>query len=264
MNLTVDSDYNVNAVADVQLKTSGLYQLDEDDNFDMGDDWDVYKKNTGFAFDLGATYKLMDDRLIVGASMLDIGGITWKNDTYNYRLDPATAHVSFKGINLQQVLNGEDDYFNEVSDSIDANFEFEKGHIGSYRTPLPKKFYLSGTYMLKKTLSVGLLLYAEQFRGRFTPSMSASVHKEFGRRLSTSLSYTITNASYNNLGAGISLNFAPIQFYVVGDNLLGAPIALAANGEINSYLNNAQFVNLRAGLNFVFGWDKTNEKTPHP
>jgi len=263
VNLSIDDNYNIKGVADVNLKTSGIHQFDNDD-FDMGDDWEVYKKNTGMAFDLGATYSLMDDRLILGASVLDIGGITWKNDTYGYRLDPAKAHVTFEGVNLERVLNGEKDYYQEVSDSIDTNFEFEKGTIGSYRTPLPKRFYLSGSYMLKKTLNVGLLLYAEQFRGRFAPSMSASIHKEFGRRLSTSLSYTITNNSFNNIGAGISLNFAPLQLYVVGDNLLGAPIALASNSELNSYLNSAQFVNVRAGLNFVFGWDKKAEKIPNP
>jgi hypothetical protein len=124
--------------------------------------------------------------------------------------------------------------------------------------------YLSASYALRKTVSVNALLFAEKFRGRFAPGFSASLLKEFGRRLSTSVSYTITNNSYNNLGAGMSLNFAPFQFYVVGDNLLRAPVSLAANGDVNSYLNSSKYVNVRAGLNIVFGWDKTQEKLPHP
>jgi hypothetical protein len=79
-----------------------------------------------------------------------------------------------------------------------------------------------------------------------------------------SLSYTITNSSFNNLGAGLSLNLAPIQIYFAGDNILGAPLSLAANGNINSFINNAQYFNFRTGINFIFGRDKAQEKHPHP
>lgn len=262
INLAVADDYTLTATADINAKTSGVHSLDTS-SFDMKKDWKNYTKNTGYAFDLGATYRVMD-RLTLGLSLIDIGLITWKNDVYGYRLDPAKASYTFKGVDLAKILDGNGDYLKSEGDSISSKFKFKEGRIASYRTPLPAKMYFSGNYELRKNLTLGALLFAEQFRGRFSSGASVSLHKEFGRRLSTSLSYTITNNSTNNIGAGFSLNLAPFQLYVVGDNLLRAPYALATNRNLNSYINSTQYFNIRVGLNFVFGWDKMQEKQPYP
>jgi hypothetical protein len=261
-SLTVGNEYQVSAIADVDVRTSGLHALDSGD-YEIKDHWRDYLKNTGFAIDLGATYRVKD-KLTLGLSLIDIGAITWKNDTYGYKLDPATAHYTFEGVNLQRVLDNEKGYLDETGDSLKANFKLKEGRIAKYRSPVPGKVYLSANYEIKKSFSAGALFFAEKFRGRFSPGLSASLHKEFGRIVSASLSYTITQLSFNNIGAGVSLNLAPIQLYIVGDNLLGAPIALAKDGNLNSYVNNTKFINVRAGLNFVFGWDKPQEKLPHP
>jgi hypothetical protein len=262
INLALDGDYAITASANVDARTSGIHNL-TDSNYKLSDHWHDYLKNNGFAFDLGATWQ-MNDRFTIGGSLIDIGSINWKNDPYEYRLDPAKANYTFKGIDLGRILNGDNDYLKHEGDSISNNFELQKGVRGSYRTPLPGKMYLSGNYKLKRNLYFGGLLFAEKFRGRFAAGGSVSLHKEFGRRISTSLSYTISNSSFNNIGAGLSLNFAPFQFYLVGDNLLRGPWAMLTKGNINPYLNNMQYFNLRAGLNFVFGWDKAQEKLPHP
>lgn len=260
--LEVNNDY-ATAIADLNVKTSGINQWSDDD-FDIEKDWAVYKKNTGFAFDLGSTYQVTD-KLMVGASLIDIGSITWKNDPYGYRLDPEKNKVTFRMMTPEDVSNGDEDAFKAMLDSLEnAEFSFEEGRIAKYRSPVPGKMYLSGSYALKRTLSAGVVLFAEKFKGRFSTGGSASVYKEFGRKVSTSLSYTITNHSYNNIGAGLTLNFLPVQFYIVGDNLLRAPMALMADGNFDSYINNSKYINVRAGFNFVFGWIKTQEKLPHP
>ncbi|MFZ6013358.1 MAG: DUF5723 family protein, partial [Bacteroidota bacterium] len=257
VNLTIGDDYQVTAVADIDAKTSGIHNFDEV-GFKVEDHWRDYLKNTGFAIDLGALYKI-NDRLTVGASLIDIGSITWKNDLYGYRLNPEKANYTFEGVSLQKLIDGDEEYLDDTADSLEENFDFEEGRIAKYRTPIPGKIYFSGNYEIKKNLFVGALLFAEKFRGRFAPGFSATVHKEFGRRFSTSLSYTITQRAFNNLGLGLSLNLPPIQIYLVGDNLLRAPFALAADGNLNSFVNNTRYFNVRAGLNFVFGWDKDQE-----
>jgi hypothetical protein len=262
VNLALDGDYAMTATADVDTRTSGVHNLTTD-GYKLSDHWHDYLKNNGFAFDLGAAWQ-MNDRLTISGSLIDIGSITWKNDPYEYKLDPAKANYTFKGIDLRSVLNGNSDYINHEGDSISKNFKLQEGERGSYRTPLPGKLYLGGNYKLKRNLYCGGLFFAEKFRGRFSVGGSVSIHKEFGRRLSTSLSYTISNSSYNNIGAGLSLNMAPFQLYIVGDNLLRGPLAILTKGEVNSYANNMQYFNLRVGLNFVFGWDKTQEKLPSP
>ncbi|HEY8934914.1 MAG TPA: DUF5723 family protein [Cyclobacteriaceae bacterium] len=261
-NLAIDDDYAITASASADVRTSGIHNFTQD-GYSFSDHWRDYTHNNGFAFDLGATYQV-NDRLSVGGSLIDIGSIKWKNDTYAYTLDPANANYTFKGFDLQRVLNNDSDYLKHEGDTLQARFKFQEGSRGSYRTPIPGKLYLNGTYKLKANIYAGVLLFAEMFRGRFAPGVSTSVHREFGKRLSTSLSYTISNNAYNNIGLGLSLNLAPLQIYVVGDNLLRAPLSILAHGDVNPYLNNMQYFNLRAGLNFVFGWDKSPDKQPHP
>jgi hypothetical protein len=252
LNLAVSEDYALTATARVNAKTSGI-QNNEDAEYQD------YFKNNGFAIDLGASYKLTD-KLTVAASLLDIGAITWKNDTYAYTLDPAKANYTFAGIDLQKILDGDEDYLDTEMDSIESKFELEEGAIGKYRTPLPGKAYLSAQYDLKRNVSFGTVLMLENFRGRFNAGLSGYVHKEFGRILGASLSLTATNRTFGNLGAGVNVNLSPFQFYVAGDNLLRFPLSYLANGEMDEFVKSTQFMNIRAGLNFVFGRIKTQEK----
>ncbi len=261
-NLSLSDTYAITAKGDADIRTSGVHNLNQT-GYDAGKNWRDFTNNTGFAFDLGATNRLID-RLTVGVSVIDIGGITWENDLYGYQLDPKKASYTFAGIDAKKLLDGNSDYTSSLSDSLDAKFKFTEGRIGSYYTALPTKMYATGVYELKRNLTVGALLSAENFRGRFMTGFTASLNKEFGRRVGASLSYTITNSLFNNLGAGLSFNFAPIQIYFVGDNMLGAPFSYLSNGSYNSFLNSTQYFNFRTGINFIFGREKTQEKHPHP
>ena len=257
-DLSLSNTYAITVTGDVDARTSGIHRL-SDSAFSVSDHWREYLKNNGAAFDLGGTYQV-NDRLMVGLSLIDIGSIKWKNDPYGYQLNPSKAKYTFAGVNLQDVLNGNT---NSVSDSLQNKFSFIQKPIASYKTPLPGKIYLSGSYLIRNGLRVNALFFAERFRGRMMPGLSTSINKEFGRRLSMSLSYTMSNNSYNNIGAGFSLNLPPIQIYIVGDNLVRAFFA-AARSDMNSFINNTQYFNIRAGINFVFGWGKTPEKQPYP
>ncbi|HYG04339.1 MAG TPA: DUF5723 family protein [Chryseosolibacter sp.] len=259
-NISLADNYGITVSADLDMRSSGIHNFDSSE-YEIQDNWKDYTKNNGFAIDLGATYKLTD-KWTVGASIIDLGSIKWKNDTYGYSMNPETANYTFEGVDLDEVLNGDSDYGESLADSIEAKFDYKEGKIGKYKTPLPTKVYLSGVYQIRKMFSAGGLIGIERFRGRWMPAFTASLNKEFGKRVGASLSYTVTNNSFNNLGAGLSLNFAPVQFYIVGDNVLRLPLTLASEKNLNPYVNNLQYFNLRIGLNFVFGRDKVQEKQP--
>lgn len=265
-DLSLDEDYAITIRGNADIKTSGVHAWVDSSEYDFEDDYvgniRSYLSNIGFAFDLGALYKV-NEKLTIGASVIDLGGIRWKNDVYGYRLDPARAQYTFRGFDLERAFNGDGDYFDAEMDSIQERFTFEEGQIESYRTSLPLKAYFSGTYQLARNFNAGIVLYGEWFGKRFSSGGTASICKDFGRRLTASVSYTITNRSFNNIGAGLSLNFAPFQLYVVGDNLLGAPLSLLSDGNLDSYVHSMRYFNIRTGLNFVFGWDKTQEKQPN-
>lgn len=246
ITMALDENYATTLSAQVNVKTSGIQSMDDEIDFKN------YLKNKGLALDLGATLKITKE-LTVGASLLDIGGINWKHDTYAYTLDKSEATYTFEGIDLQKVLNGDDDYLDAEKDSIEEKFDLQEGTIGSYRTPLPGKMYLTASYAWKRNTTFGAVLFFEKFRGRFYPGFSASAHKEFGRIMGASVSYTAINRTYGNFGLGLNLNLTPFQFYVVGDNLLRIPTSYLANGGFNRYVSETQYFNLRVGLNFIFG-----------
>ncbi len=256
--IEVGDTYQITATGQATVRSSGISSLGKtgyDASAHIGD----YFSNSGLGVDLGATYKFVD-RLTIGASITDLGYITWKNDTQLYSLDPAKAKYTFAGFDINKLLNNDKGYLDAQKDSIQARFTMKETPSGSYTTSLPTKFYLSGNYELTNNFSVGALFFGEKFGSRFSTGMTAAVNKNFGKIVSTSLTYTVSNRSYNNIGLGVSFNVQPVQLYFVGDNLLMAPVSLAADQNLNSYLNSTQLLTLRAGLNIVFGWDKGSSR----
>jgi hypothetical protein len=154
---------------------------------------------------------------------------------------------------LNELIDGNTDSFDQDLDSLRDDFTPTEAVGSDYSLGLPAKFYLSGTFEIMKNLNVGGLFFTEQFMGRTAVGWTAALNKDFGKFLSTSLSYTLSNRSTNTLGAGISLNLAPVQIYVVGDDLLRAPIVMARTGFVNEYINSTQVFNVRFGVNFVWG-----------
>lgn len=252
-NLTSDnSNYSISASGSADIRTSGVYNFSQSGySFKLGD----YLTNNGIGFDIGATYKVTD-KLTVAASLLDIGRISWSNNLYGYSLDPTKANYTFKGFDLAKLVNNEPNYVQSITDSIQNKFKFVEKPIGSYSTALPIRAYASASYALPHHLTLSGVLFSENFAGRFNQGITLGANKHFGKWFSLAGSYTVSNNSFNNLGAGFSFNLAVVQFYMVGDNLLRLPFS---GGELNSFVNSTQYFNLRAGLNFVFGWnpDKT-------
>lgn len=251
--LIVDSNYNITANANVQVTTSGINSL-TNGNPAVSD----LLKNTGFGLDAGATLELIPG-LTLGASILDLGFISWKNDLRQYTLDPTTANYTFRGIDVNRILDDQDGYLDEQMDSLKSRFELQESTGAAFRTTLPTRLLLSGEWQVIKNFSVGGLMVLQSYKERLNPTLVLSANKNFGRGLTTSFSYTLSNNGWNNLGVGVSLNMAPFQIYVVGDNLLRVPMALVADGNMNRVINNAHFFNLRAGLNFVWGRIKTDD-----
>lgn len=262
LNLTTDREnYNIHLQAGLSVLTSNINRIRKE-NIDGSNALDKLKEkgmeyiaNEGFAVDLGATYKF-NDRVTVGLSVLDIGAINWEQDTYEYFMDPATAQYTLKGAEIKELLEGGAGPFEAAADSIEANFVFEEGTTGDYKRSLPAKSYLSGSYKLSRTVTSGALIFMEKFKQRWNGGFSLNISKELGSRMGASLSYSMMNRSYQNFGAGLSFNFAPLQLYVVSDNLVNAAYHGITKGVLNDYINNVKSINFRFGLNFVFGREK--------
>lgn len=227
----------------------------DDINID-GDDYDTdfftNTDNKGFAVDLGMTYQ-MDERTRIYASILDIGAIKWKTDGYEFSQD---GSFTWEGADWSQSGNSKDpdykeieDVFEDLSDSIVDEFRVNDA-VGSYSVALPTKIYLGGTYDLNKKVNLGALSRTEIFNGQVQSSLSFSANARFFRNLSTTVSYSVINNSYNNLGVGLATKLGPLQFYAVSDNVIAAIRP-----------NSAHLANIRFGFNLLFGCkNKTKKK----
>ena len=251
--VSVADNYNLTMAADLNVKTSGIHNVGDGFKFSN------YSGNTGMGVDLGATFKPFD-KLTLAASLVDIGAIKWKYDTYQYTLDKTKANYTFAGVDANKLVEGSSDYGKNLVDSLKTKFKPEEKQGSSYSTALPGKAFVSADYMVIRNFHVGGVMYAERFNGRTFTGMTLGANKHFGKLLSTTLSYTVSNRSFNNLGAGLSLNLAPVQIYIVGDNLLRMPLSVIAHQNMNEFINKTQVFTLRAGLNFVWGWQDDIKK----
>lgn len=254
--ISIDDKLNITTTANVQVTTSGINALTTGTTPSLSD----FMKNSGFGLDAGVTLEPIKG-VKLGASILDLGFISWKNDLVQYALDSAKAKYTFSGFDINQLLNNNNQYLGEQLDSLKSKFEFDESTPAAFQTILPARLLISGEWEVVRNFTVGGLAMFQNYKERINPTLVFSANKNFGRILTTTFSYTLSNNGWNNLGAGLSLNLSPLQIYVVGDNLLRVPLALMADGNVNSVINSAHLFNIRAGLNFVWGRIKDEEKT---
>jgi hypothetical protein len=149
---------------------------------------------------------------------------------------------AFEGVKVS--LDGIDP-FQIVLDSLNQILKFNSTN-NPYRTWLPTKVYLGASFYVHPKISFGILsrteFYNKSLRQQFT--MSANLYPI--RMISTSFSYSFIEGSYKNIGLGLSLKAAPFNFYLITDT----------GPSILFWPTEAKYVNLRIGMNLMFGCKK--------
>jgi outer membrane protein OmpA-like peptidoglycan-associated protein len=214
------------------------------------------RKNNGAAIDLGATYKL-NDKFTFSASLIDLGFISWRQYTTNYVSNNPGAIVHYNGVNLNQAINDSANFGKSVQnagDSLANTFGVKQVH-NSYTTMLTTQFYLGGNYWLNEKNNIGVVVNGRYADKQLHPALALSFNNKVGRWFSASLSYSMINRSYDNVGLGLAFT-GPVQLYVVSDNvisfLLFDKYQTGTNSSvlIPAYSKN---INLRFGINITIG-----------
>ena len=251
--VTDPQTFELTFLADISIKTSGINNID--DNNEGESDYFFNRKNRGFAVDLGANYQL-NDKLSLIASILDLGGIKWMNNTVSYSNNG--EEFVYNGIELnafaeeneQSATDDGETSFDRVLDSLEQSLAIDTTY-DSYTAPITSRFYIGANYKLNEQSMVGGVIQSEVFQRKIIPSITLSYNRKVAEFFSVAGSYTIINGSYTNLGLGFNLNPGPVQLYAVTDNIFGL-----------FWPQHNRHIQLRFGLNFIFGSTKTKELNP--
>lgn len=201
-------------------------------------------KNTGFGADFGVTY-MMNEKWKLNASIVDFGYIRWKSNVKNLTTAPGT--YSFEGIDIAEFMSDSSSMEN-VMDSVSQAFTPVET-AEAYTTRIPMHLYANVTYIINDRTNIAGLIHGESFAGSIQPSFTASLNKRITDHFSASLSYSIINHHFDNVGAGFVFHAGAFQFYMLSDNWIGT---------INPLSNHTTQVNF--GFNLI--WGRPKKKAP--
>lgn len=215
-------------------------------------------KNIGVGVDLGIQYKL-NDKITVGFSALDLGFIRWKSSPYTIKYTSDNAAFKFSGFEIKDVFGeGENNFAQDLLDSIQNIFEVSTSESDGYTSFLATNLVASGIYKPTKNDIIGATLMGEFGFKSIHPALSLSYTRKLGKIFQPSICYSFKNRSFTNIGFGFALTLGPFQLYALSDNVLGLMMfnKVYYNDKENSisYPTNSQNLNVRFGINWVFGY----------
>ncbi len=257
-DLSFNDRFETSVDADASIYSAGLFPNDSTKDFDDSDVMEdrimkqqtLANKNKGFGLDIGATYQL-NKKWEFGASMTNLGRITWKEETFRRTMN---GDGNFQGFDIaNEYLKNEKTNEKSLTKKIENDFKYSTG-VGKYSTWLIPRFALQAKYNLSKNTYLANNLFIEKYKTiRFANSLA--IYHQFGRVLGASLNATYAYKTINNIGVGVYLKLGPAQLYLSGDNLIGVAFRSMSDGmEINQkVLAPVKVYNVRLGMNLVFG-----------
>jgi hypothetical protein len=204
--------------------------------------------NSGFGGDLGVTYS-MNEKWKLNASVVDLGYIKWGGNVKNLTMLPGT--YTFAGVDIAEFMS-DTSSMGSLTDSLSTAFTPVETTNG-YTTSLPANYYANVSYAINAKTNAAMLFHGESFHGSFQPSVTASINSRLTDHFSASLSYSMINHHFDNVGAGIVAHAGAFQFYLISDNWIGT---------INPLSNHITHVNF--GFNLAWGRPKKKAASTMP
>jgi hypothetical protein len=220
--------------------------------------------NTGLGLDIGIVYNI-GKLLTLSASVTDLGYIKWKNDLKSFKADSSFNPVI---ITMEDVVNktfSTKDMVNSLLDTLKANFVNDP-KPQPFTTYLPTSITVGVSINPLKAISFGILSNTRFYAGQAKESLTLSGNVYIGRVMSASVSYTIANYSYNNLGFGLAFKTGALaQIYIIADKipLSWGKFEIGSGNKTIPFPSNFNMLNLQLGFNIVFGKPVTR-KTDKP
>ena len=215
----------------------------------------------GGAIDLGAAYSPFQE-LKLAAAITDLGFIRWNKNNQDIS---ASVDYTFEGVNY----SSEDGLvFDQLGDTLLAALKksVKTGtSTGAYSSYISPKLNLSAEYgVLSNKLTVGLLSRTHFQNGRLYEELTAALNGRPADWFNASLSYSILNGRFSNLGAGISLRSGFLNWFFATDYIPLRYASLKVGESPNTVAipvpYNTAGVNFSFGVSIVIGNNKDKDK----
>lgn len=241
---TNEDDYSLTFDGALDLRTSGIVPiLQGESTLLQRAGSPLGMNNPGMAIDLGTTVKL-SDKLTISAAFNDMGFIRWKEEVFNYRKDE--LNYTFEGIDIRQSIR-DSTYFEKLGDTLAEILELEKDNE-AYTQKLPMRMVTGARYQLTKQIQGYATLFGDFNNTKYRPTILLGGSFSLKNWFRVNMHYMATTHSYGNLGLGLYLRGAGIQYFVVTDNIIGA---LNWSGSKNFHVS--------TGLALTFGKPKEED-----
>ena len=241
-------NFDVKGSLDMSLP-GAEYKLDEQGKIESVDIGQITAGSViggfGAAIDLGANYTLLDDRLRVSASLLDLGFIRWK--AANSSHTSFDGNYSFEGVDFEfenGVAKWNEDYFDDIEESI----EYKTATSKAYTLTLAAKVFLGGEYSLfDNRMSVGLLSKSTIVNKTVFEEITVSANYLQFKYFNASLGYSLLNGRFGTVGLGLGGRLGPVNIYLAGDYF-----PAKYTSQYIPHKNKA--FNIQTGILFNFGY----------
>lgn len=247
-------------VADVELKTSGLQEfldiIDEDTGTTQVDlmnsfiSRSLFGGNLGVGVDLGFTKKIGGNSFFT-ASLLDLGFIYHSNAVKNYQVVGSANNEGLEIRLPEDLANFNDQLWQELIDDIEEQVDYSTNQEG-WLSLRPVKLYSSFRYNFGEQNTGGgrtrrdncgcayntggasavdqqIADYKNAVGGQLfvinrpkgpQAALTAFYQRRLGNVLALKTTYTVDKYTMSNVGLGLNFQAGPVNFYILGDNLL--------------------------------------------
>lgn len=182
----------------------------------------------GTAFDLGASFKITN-KLIVSASVLDLGSIKWAKNSSNSAT--ASPSVDIQGSKYEQTYAGaqqfsqdvQDQFYNRTSsgDILDYDMlQMKKGEGQSHSTSLNSSIVLGAEYAVTPSLSVGVVSTTRNVKPKSQSELTFCGTFRPKNWLNIALSYSTIVSKGKSFGVAVKLGplFVGTDYMFLGNN----------------------------------------------
>lgn len=225
----------------------------------------------GGAIDLGLTYKPFDF-LTVSAAITDLGAIRWIRNPVSIDSDVDYTYDGAVNLNGSEIFDSQnqnfgDSLFNELQSAVSVTSS-NKG----YNTYLSPKLNTSAEIgVLDNKITFGLLSATKYQRSQFFEELTAAFNLKPVNWFNMSLSYSLTNGRWSNIGAGLGMRVGIVNFFAVADYIpvnyayvpfseLGVNTSIPVLGSKLPVPYKSDRFNLAFGVNLVLGNRQDKDK----